>query len=291
MDESSGEQSMKIGIRAHDFGKLSPGELADKLAVEGIEAIQLAVPKAIEGVESYADISDALLEQMRTVFTERGITIAVLGCYIEPSLEDTKARLAQIDTFFYGIDCATALNAVCIGTETTAFSGDEMKRAEQFGRLCDSIERMLKKAQPLGVTVAIEPVAVHTINTPIMAAKLLKEFSGSGLSMIFDPVNLLTPEKVLDQNRLWNESIVAFGESVKAIHVKDMTVKKGKFSPCLLGEGLIDYESVIAPWFCFHNKNISILREGIQKENVRNELVWIRQNFGVKKRASQRIAL
>ena len=45
---------MKIGIRAHDFGRLPPVRLAEKMAAQGVEAAQLAIPKAIAGVESYA---------------------------------------------------------------------------------------------------------------------------------------------------------------------------------------------------------------------------------------------
>ena len=49
---------MKIGIRAHDFGCLPPVRLAEKMAAQGVEAAQLAIPKAIAGVESYAQVSD-----------------------------------------------------------------------------------------------------------------------------------------------------------------------------------------------------------------------------------------
>lgn len=40
---------MKIGIRAHDFGCLPPVRLAEKMAAQGVEAAQLAIPKAIAG--------------------------------------------------------------------------------------------------------------------------------------------------------------------------------------------------------------------------------------------------
>ena len=52
---------MKIGIRAHDFGCLPPVRLAEKMAAQGVEAAQLAIPKAIAGVESYAQVTDGLL--------------------------------------------------------------------------------------------------------------------------------------------------------------------------------------------------------------------------------------
>ena len=56
---------MKIGIRAHDFGCLPPVRLAEKMAAQGVEAAQLAIPKAIAGVESYAQVTDGLLRRHR----------------------------------------------------------------------------------------------------------------------------------------------------------------------------------------------------------------------------------
>ena len=82
---------MKIGIRAHDFGCLPPVRLAEKMAAQGVEAAQLAIPKAIAGVESYAQVTDGLLREIGAAFREHHIDIAVLGCYIEPSLPDEAA--------------------------------------------------------------------------------------------------------------------------------------------------------------------------------------------------------
>ena len=73
---------MKIGIRAHDFGCLPPVRLAEKMAAQGVEAAQLAIPKAIAGVESYAQVTDGLLREIGAAFREHHIDIAVLGCYI-----------------------------------------------------------------------------------------------------------------------------------------------------------------------------------------------------------------
>ena len=62
------------------------------MAARGVEAAQLAIPKAIAGVESYAQVTDGLLREIGAAFREHHIDIAVLGCYIEPSLPDEAAR-------------------------------------------------------------------------------------------------------------------------------------------------------------------------------------------------------
>ena len=187
---------MKIGIRAHDFGCLPPVRLAEKMAAQGVEAAQLAIPKAIAGVESYAQVTDGLLREIGAAFREHHIDIAVLGCYIEPSLPDEAARKAQLDTFRLGLRCAAELGAGCVGTETTLFSGPEQERPAAYDILRRSVDAMLNDAAKLGVTVAVEPVAAHTLNSPALAARLLQEFRGGGLAAIFDAVNLLTPARI-----------------------------------------------------------------------------------------------
>ena len=42
---------MRIGIRAHDFGKLPAEELARRIAAKGLTCVQLAVSKAIAGLD------------------------------------------------------------------------------------------------------------------------------------------------------------------------------------------------------------------------------------------------
>ena len=150
---------MKIGIRAHDFGCLPPVRLAEKMAAQGVEAAQLAIPKAIAGVESYAQVTDGLLREIGAAFREHHIDIAVLGCYIEPSLPDEAARKAQLDTFRLGLRCAAELGAGCVGTETTLFSGPEQERPAAYDILRRSVDAMLNDAAKLGVTVAVSRTA------------------------------------------------------------------------------------------------------------------------------------
>ena len=159
---------MKIGIRAHDFGCLPPVRLAEKMAAQGVEAAQLAIPKAIAGVESYAQVTDGLLREIGAAFREHHIDIAVLGCYIEPSLPDEAARKAQLDTFRLGLRCAAELGAGCVGTETTLFSGPEQERPAAYDILRRSVDAMLNLCISVGeVADSVQDVAKY-IGVPIV---------------------------------------------------------------------------------------------------------------------------
>ena len=42
---------IRVGVRAHDFGKLPADELARRIAATGMSCVQLAVSKAIAGLD------------------------------------------------------------------------------------------------------------------------------------------------------------------------------------------------------------------------------------------------
>ncbi len=270
---------MRIGIRGHDFGRHTPEALADILSGAGVEAVQLALPKILEGVNGYDDVSDALLERLRNALAAKDIEPSVLGCYIEPAFPDADARERQLEIFSRGIYCAAALGARCIATETTNCSVDGAEREAAFDILSKSVERMLSDAGKLGVTVAVEPVAWHTMNSPELTARLLSRFDGSGLSVIFDPSNLFTRTTVEEQDSLWRECVDAFGGKVAAMHIKDGTLAKGIVTPCLLGEGDINYTRVIAPWLRAEKPDVPLLREEISPATAARDLGWMRDMF------------
>lgn len=70
---------MKIGVRAHDYGRFTVAKLAALLKREGYDAAQLVLPKAFTGVDSYAAIDGWLIESVRREFDRQKIEIAVFG--------------------------------------------------------------------------------------------------------------------------------------------------------------------------------------------------------------------
>ncbi|MDR1538747.1 MAG: sugar phosphate isomerase/epimerase [Clostridiales bacterium] len=267
---------MKIGVRGHDFGKKQPRDLAELLRGFGLDAAQLAVPKAIEGIASYFDADENLLDEIKREFSANEIEISVLGCYIEPSLPDPQLRKEQISIFKRGIECAAALEAGVIGTETTKFSGSQRERERALGFLYESVEEMLEKADSIGVKAAIEPVWEHTLNTPELTEKLIRRYSQLGI--IFDPVNLLNGENVHSQGEFWKRALDLFGERIDAVHIKDADYKSGRFSSCRLGEGIMEY-SFIARWLSSNKPDAPLLREGVWPGSEAEEFSWMRKTF------------
>ena len=69
----------RIGCRAHDYGKLPAVALAATLRAKGYNAAQLAMPRAIAGIEDFAHITDKQLAEIRTAFAAQDVEISVLS--------------------------------------------------------------------------------------------------------------------------------------------------------------------------------------------------------------------
>ncbi|EAC5373324.1 sugar phosphate isomerase/epimerase, partial [Listeria monocytogenes] len=94
---------LTLAVRAHDVGtKISPVELAKKIAETNITSIQFALGISYPEYASAAVLSPGLGSQLKNIFEDEKITISVLSCYINlihPDLEEREKRLHQFETY------------------------------------------------------------------------------------------------------------------------------------------------------------------------------------------------
>lgn len=269
---------MKIGLRAHDFGRQAPNTLAEKISKAGFETCQLALLRAIEGVENLTDVSKEMLENIGQTFEEHKLQIGVLGCYMEIGYTDKTARLAEVDKFILGLEHGKALNAGLVGTETTfCVPEDEVEREPAYQGLKDSVLRMVEHAEKIGINIGIEPVATHTINSAQITKRLLDEVNSNRLKVIFDPVNLiLTEDDVDNQTDLFSNFLNILGEDTVALHVKDVVLENGEKVWRNIGSGDIDYAPIFK-WFNERSYDIPALREEVKPESYRIDIDEMRR--------------
>lgn len=261
---------MKIGLRAHDYGKRSLEELFSKISNDGFHEIQLAIPKAIQGVNSLDDVSEALLESIKVAMQRYDMSIAVFGCYVELGYLDAVERQKQVDRFLKGMDFAKYLGATCIGSETTHFSMDSTneERKIAFEGLVDSVKQIVKKGEEIGLDVAIEPVALHTLNTPELTKELLERVPSERLKIIFDPVNLLTAENIAEQEVLWDRAFECFGHKIIALHMKGTRLNEmGELEKANLQDNVANFKRITS-WLKENRPEITVLREEINPEQA-----------------------
>lgn len=270
-----------LGARLHDYGKGTPDELFGRVAADGFAAVQLAYKKCIPGVKSYDDVTPQLVADTVAAGRKHNIQVAVLGTYVELAIDDEERRLANAADFKSQLAVCKALNAGCIGTETTNMAlqpaGTTRERAQYF--LCKSLEMILPEAERLGVTVAVEPVSYHSMNTPEATRRILDTMASPALKVIFDAGNLLTADAVQEQDFLWERVGTLLGDSIVAVHFKGETFgPNGAPRSSSLEDSVIDFDGafrMLRPL----PQTLPVLREEAVPERAASDIALIRRYF------------
>jgi len=263
---------LKVGVRAHDFGRMGAEELARVVSGAGFSCVQLAPTKAIAGIDSVDDVTDSHLETIQAAFSRKNVEITVFGCYVEPSLEDKEERLKNVANFQKGLAQAKRVGASLVGTETTGLdiNAPDSVREEAFQRLKDSVLRMVETAEKEDMIMGIEPVAEHTLNTPALARRLLDEVGSNKLKIIFDPVNLILPHTIANQNEIFKEVFELLGEEIVALHVKDIVIEGNEKVWRNIGTGVVSY-GFIFEWLSQKKPDMRLLREGVNMDSYKDD--------------------
>ena len=255
---------MIIGMRGHDFGRMQPAALAQAISSYGFRATQLAFTKCFEGPAEQYMTPDALAS-IRGTFAAHGVAIPVMGCYISAADADDAVREAAKAKFAECLRASVLLGAGCVGTETTHFKGDESQREEAYARLLDFARHVAAQAEACGAIAAIEPVALHTLNTPEMARRLLDDVNSPNLKIILDLANLATPQTTAPeaQREILERCIACFGEHVVALHIKNGVFNAdGKWENRLIDKGIMDWEHLF-PILRSHFDPLCATREAV----------------------------
>jgi len=275
---------IRIGARAHDFGTLSPSELAGRLADHGLCCAQVALNKAIAGLNlKPGDLNPGLAWEIGQCFREKHVQIAVLGCYINPIHPEGEIR-SELLRFFkdhlrYVGDMGGSLVGLETGTPNAQYVPDPNTGNEAtFLSLVRSIAELVEEAEAYGVKVAVEAVAHHTISTPTRMKRLLDEIRSPNIVVIHDPVNLISSSNFEEQDRLIEEPFQLYGEKIAIIHAKDFTMEGGVYKQVATGFGQLNYK-LLCKLLSQHKPGISILLEDSGPETVARGVSHIHANW------------
>jgi L-ribulose-5-phosphate 3-epimerase len=157
----SSSLSVRIGVRAHDFGILPAGELAAKIAAKQMVCAQLALGKAIAGFTLKPGIlNPGLAFEIGEAFHNQGVQIAVLGCYVNPIHPDPTTRQSLLGLFKehlrYARDFGNGLVALETGSVNADYSPHPKNHGETaFQQSVASIAELVAGAERFGVIVGI----------------------------------------------------------------------------------------------------------------------------------------
>lgn len=264
---------IRIGVRAHDFGRLSAGELAARIAAKHLVCTQLAPGKAIAGLNvKPGTLNPGLAFEIGEAFRKQGVQIAVLGCYVNPIHPDPTTRKALLGLFKEHLRYARDFGNGLVALETGSVSADYLPHPENHGETAfqqslASIGELVAEAEKCGVIVGIEAVTSHVVSTPQKMRRMLDAVASNNLQVVFDPVNLLSLENHREQERVISESLELFGDRIAIIHAKDFVVENGHFKCASAGLGKLRHDLVMR--FAVTQKpGISILLEDTNEQTA-----------------------
>jgi sugar phosphate isomerase/epimerase len=242
---------MFIGVRAHDFGKSNVEELAEKISAKGFTSIQLALSKAIQGIDTgYNRLSPGLARYIGNTLARHNIQIAILGCYINPIHPDPETRQNSLGRFKEHLRYARDFGCSIVGTETGSINADcsyhpKNDDPETFRQITQSISQLVAEAEKFGVIVGVEAVTTHTISNTAKMRMLIDAIQSNNLQVIFDPVNLLDPVNYQTQDGIIQSAFDLFGDRIVLLHAKDFVIENGQKKIVPPGEGLLHYEYLL----------------------------------------------
>lgn len=270
-----------VGARLHDYGKGTPDELFARVSADGFAAVQLAYKKCVPTVKSYADITEALVNDTIAAEKAHNIQVAVLGTYVELAINDAR-RLQNVADFKGQLAVCKALGAGCIGTETTKMcdqpAGTTREEAQEL--LCRSLAEILPVAEELGVTVGVEPVTYHSMNSAAATRHILDTMRSPNLKVIFDLSNLVNADNVNAQDRIWNDIGELVGDKIVAVHFKGQAFNPdGSLLHTSLEDSLTDYAGAFAMLRQLPQEVLPVLREEAVPARAASDIAFMRRFF------------
>ena len=249
---------IQIGIRLHDVNTTRDRaqqtlEARAKTArAEGFSCVHLALSKVMAGMTfDESTMTEGLAMHVKRVFAQNELDVAVLGCYLNLAHPDPE-KLKEIQSKYYAnLRLAALMGAGVVGTETgapnAAYAYEPACHSDvALNAFLHGLEPVVAEAEKRGVTLAIEPVWTHIVWNADRALEVIRAMGSRNLRIIFDPVNLLSPENVDERQRVIGEAMDKLCDRIAVVHLKDYVREKDRLKNVAAGTGEMDYSAILA---------------------------------------------
>ena len=234
-------KSYNFGMRGHDLGN-NLIEMCENAKKHNVSNLQFALAKTVNDKDFFEiGYDSSLSKEIKKTLDDYGLSVSVLGCYINPIDADVEIRQQQLTLFKNFILYARDFGAVVIGTETGTLGDVEKNHSEEtYQAFVRNMKPIVALAEECGVTIGIEPVWQNPISSPQVMKRLLDDIPSDNLGVIFDLSNLMNRDVYLNQRQIIDDAFELLGDRIKAIHVKDFIIKEYDRAVPVFGTGLLD---------------------------------------------------
>ena len=263
---------IKVGIRAHDIGKMNPYDLSHAVKSYGFNGVQLVFKKAIDhevDFEKLDDIKRALNHQ-----------IMMLGAYFNPIHPDKAEVIKGVNQFKKHLEVANQLNASFVGTETGSLMGSpwgyvkENHNQETLDRVVEIIKDLANHAKKHNTIIAIEGAYAHVAYNPEKVKYILDLVGREHIKVTLDLFNFLHIGNYEQRDNIFLKAIDFLKNDIVIFHLKDFKVENEKLIQVGLGQGLMDY-----PWIIKtikkHFNDVYLIFEGVVGEDIKTSYDFI----------------
>lgn len=233
---------MSVGVLAHLLGKQPYDQLAAKVADRGFNYVQLALSKAIADIDfSLGKLSPGLANEIGGAFAEKGVGIAVLGCYASLIELDDESYRYNVDRFKEHLRHARHFGAPIVATEV-GVPADPARHPEHWERLHRALDEIVEEAERWGVTVGLEAADRHLIGCVDTMAETLERFPSSCVGVVIDPCNLLNEGNFGSRDHIIEDAFRKLGIRIVSAHAKDLKLgEDGGLTNTAAGLGDLHY--------------------------------------------------
>lgn len=259
---------MNIGVRAHDVSADNIFDISKKASDLGFSHVQLALRKSIKDI-SLTDgcFSPGLSRHFKKALDENGISVTVLGSYINPVNPDPIELDKALSFFEENLKFARVIGADMVGTEPGSRLTPDTDYEERYSLFLSSMKRLVKTAEKLGVFIGVEAVRTTTIGTPEQMKRFLDDINSPNVLVILDCTNMLRADNAENQDEVIRKPFELYKEKIGAIHLKDFKTEDGKLIRVLPGEGEFNFD-LLFKLIKEHKPHIGMLLEECKEEDM-----------------------
>ncbi len=276
---------MSFGMRGHDLGgKQNFSQFLEKVKENNINFVQLAFKKSITDIDfSLGNYNPGLGFFIKNNLDKNDIHVAVLGCYINPTNPIEAKRQEAVATFIEHLKYARMIGADMVGTETGRYDPGlkivpYTYTEGAYRLLLKSMREIVDAAEKLGVIVGVEGVATHTLYSPEMMQRFLRDINSPNVEVILDAVNLLDMNNYTEQEKIIDRAFEYYGDKISVLHIKDFKIENNELKYEQVGEGLFNYEHLFR-----HVKakkpHITMLIENSNESRYKNDCEYLQKIY------------